>query len=100
MQQIGLVEAIATLRSELREAVAAAKGQDVLFPVGTVDLEFQVAVTRDVHGDGKIKFWVMEVGAGTSYQTGSMHKVSLKLGTPVDQTGKPLDIGRRSTQKP
>jgi hypothetical protein len=100
VEQIGLVEAIATLRSELREAVAAAEGQDVLFPVEAVNLEFQVAVTRDLHGDGKIKFWVLEVGAGASYKTDSVHKVSLNLGPPVDQTGKTVDIRRRSAQKP
>ena len=45
MGKIGLVEAIDALRSELAEAVEKAQGQEIQFPIGSVQLEFQVGVT-------------------------------------------------------
>ena len=50
MAEIGLVEAIASLREELAEAVKKGDNRDIQFLVGNIDLEFQVGVIRDVRG--------------------------------------------------
>jgi len=100
MGEIGLVEAIAALRAELAEAAAEGEDQDIQFPVDNVALEFQVGMTRDVHGEGKLRFWVLELGAGGGYEAQSIQKVTLGLGAPVDAYGQTLKIGRRLREEP
>jgi Trypsin-co-occurring domain 2 len=80
MAEIGLVEAIASLREELAEAVDEGKNQDIQFPLCQIDLEFQVGVTSDAHGSGKLRFWVLELGADTGYATQTVRKVTISLG--------------------
>ena len=99
-ERIGLVETIEALRSELREAVASARGQDVQFPVGSVDLEFQVGVTREAHGGGKLRFWVLELGAEGGYDRESLQKLTIHLEAPVDAEGEPIKVNRRSGYRP
>jgi hypothetical protein len=99
MAEIGLVEAIASLRAELAEAVAEAEGRDIQFPVDNVELEFQVGVTRDLQGGGKLRFWVLELGASGGIEARSVQKVTIGLGTPVDAQGQTLKIRRRLHDK-
>ena len=79
MAEIGLVEAIASLREELAEAVEKVNNQDIQFPAGTIHLEFQVGVTRDVRG-GELRFWVLELGADAGYAAETVQKVKISLG--------------------
>jgi hypothetical protein len=95
MVEIGLAEAVASLRAELAEAVEQGKGQDIKFPVAEINLEFQVGVTRDVRGGGKLRFWVLELGADAGYGTETIQKVTIALGPPVDAENQTLRIGRR-----
>src|SRR5579871_5993954 len=97
MAEIGLVEAIASLREELAEAVEKGKNQDIQFPVGNIDLEFQVGVTRDVKGGGKLRFWVLELGADTGYAAETVQKVKISLGA-VNAENETLRIRRRVDQ--
>jgi hypothetical protein len=80
MAEIGLVEAIASLREELAEAVEEGKNQDIQFPVGQINLEFQVGVTRDVRGGGKLRFWILELGVDAGYTAQTVQKVTISLG--------------------
>lgn len=98
--KIGLVEAIASLRSELSEAVAEGLDQEIQFPVDGVDLEFQVGVTRAASGTGGLRFWVVELGASASYEAQSVQKVTVSLGAPVDSHGQTLKIRRTQPDKP
>jgi hypothetical protein len=100
VEQIGLTEAIETLRAELADAVEAGSGEALHFPVEGVTLEFHVGVSRDVHADGKVKVWVLELGAGGSYKTESVQKISIKLGAPVDAFGETVEVTRSSNSKP
>lgn len=100
MDRIGLREAIQALRSELIEATAEATDQPIQFPVGSVQLEFQVGVTRDARADGKVRFWVLELGGGGGYQDQSVQKVTVNLEPPVDLEGRPVKVYRRSSSKP
>ncbi len=100
MEKIGLVETIDALRSELAEAVKKAQGQDIQFPIGSVQLEFQVGVTREVEAKGGVKFWVLELGASGSYANESVQKVTLNLEAPVDDEGRAVKVTRRSQDKP
>ncbi len=100
MEKIGLVETIDALRTELAAAVENAQGQEIQFPIRSVQLEFQVGVTWDVEAKGGVKFWVLELGAGGSYTNESVQKVTLNLEAPVDAEGKAVKVTRRSKQKP
>jgi hypothetical protein len=100
MGEIGLVEAIASLRAELADAVEEAGNEDIKFPVAQIDLEFQVGVTRDVHGSGKLKFWVLELGASGGYEAETIQKITIGLGAPVDAGGEPIKIRRSMPDKP
>lgn len=99
MAKIGLVEVIASLRAELAEAVEEGKNQDIQFPVGQIDLEFQVGVTRDVHGGGKLRFWVLELGADAGYEAQSVQKVAISLGAVTAENGT-VKIKRRLRDQP
>src|SRR5437764_10076503 len=100
MEKIGLVETIDALRSELAAAVEKAQGQAIQFPIGSVELEFQVGVTWDAEAKGGVKFWVLELGASGSYAHESVQKVTLKLEAPVDDEGRTVKVTRRSQQMP
>jgi hypothetical protein len=100
MDKIGLPEAIEAVRAELRRAVAQGEDQDIQFPVGELQLEFQVGVTREGTVDGKLRVWVLEFGAGGSYAKESVQTVTLTLEPPVDAQGQPIKVRRRSAVKP
>jgi Trypsin-co-occurring domain 2 len=100
MDKIGLPETIEALRAELRQAVAEGQDQDIQFPVGEVQLEFQVGITREGNVDGKLNVWVLELGVGGSYAKESVQTVTLTLESPVDAQGQPIKIRRRSAEKP
>ncbi len=100
MNQIGLTETIDALRAELGEAIENAAGQAVQFPVGAVELEFHVGVTRTAEGKAGIKFWVVEFGAGGSYVAESIQRVTIKLDPPVDATGNRVLVARGFDRKP
>lgn len=60
---VELSEMIAQLRAELATAMAAGEGQDLRFALGPVELELSVSVQRDAAASGKVRFWVVELGA-------------------------------------
>jgi Trypsin-co-occurring domain 2 len=100
MDKIGLPETIEALRTELREAVVQGEDQDIQFPVGGIQCEFQVAVTREGSGDAKVNVWVLQLGAGGRLAHESVHTVTVSLEAPVDRNGEPIQVRRRSAVKP
>ena len=100
MEKIGLVETIDALRSELAAAVKKAQGQEIQFPIGSVQLEFQVGVTWDTEAKAGVKFWVLELGASGNYANESVQKVTLNFEAPVDVEGRAVKVTRRVRQKP
>ena len=100
MEKIGLSEVIDALHSELAAAVKKAQGQEIQFPIGSVQLEFQVGVTWDAEAKGGVKFWVLELGASGGYANESVQKVTLNLEAPVDDEGRAVKVTRHSQEKP
>lgn len=98
--RIGLADAIEALHLELRSAIERAGDRDFHFPVGSVDLEFYVGITRSADAKGGVKFWVVELGGGGSYARETIQRVKLTLQGPVDEDGNPVLVGRPSAQKP
>ena len=98
--RLGLAEVIATLRSELYDAMVGGAGSLVKFEVGNVDLEFQVVVERVGGVNGKIRFWVVELGAEGTLSSSSTQVIKLQL-KPYDAvTGGPVKAARTGRRKP
>src|SRR3954454_5991803 len=97
--ELGLAETVRALRAELEDAVAQADDAGIQFVVGTVQMEFNVAVRREATGSGKARFWVIEAGAEAHYARETIQKVSLTM-QPVASGDRPVRIERSSTERP
>ncbi len=100
MGEMPLAATIAALREELIEAMRAAQDADLRFEVGQVQVEFNVGVTREAGGQGKAKFWVLELGGEGTYRKEEIQRVTLTLEAPVNRAGRPVRVTRRRTEKP
>src|SRR5437016_6732312 len=92
MKQVRLMETIEALRAELSAAVAAGADQEIQFPVGSVQLEFQVGVTKDIDAKAGVQFWVIELGAESGYAQETIQKVVVNLEPPISREGHPIRI--------
>jgi hypothetical protein len=88
---IGVADAVRALRDELTAAIAAGRDEDLRFRVGPVEMEFQVAVARETSGSGKIRFWVVDMGASGKVTSTATHKVKLSL-EPISASGGDIDV--------
>ena len=61
--ELSLVETVEALRAELAAAARAAD-PDLRFEIEGVQLTFHVGIKKDAKADAKVKFWVVEAGAG------------------------------------
>ena len=77
--EIGLADAVAALRGELERAMAASKGEQVRFRLGTVEMEFTVEVTTEGKGAAGVRFFVFSADAGGSRARATAHRVKLQL---------------------
>lgn len=75
MVEVGLGEAIRALREELSAAKAEGDGSWMRFQPGPLELELEVSVTKDVHG--QVGWKILEVGG--SRESGVTQTVRLTL---------------------
>lgn len=99
MSRLSLATAIAEVRRELRQAMDEAD-PDFAFPVGQVTLSFQVGVTTSGSGSGKVKVWVLELGAEGSYARETIQTVAVVLEPPVDTAGNRLRVASERGELP
>jgi hypothetical protein len=92
LEQIALTEAIAALREELTAAITAGGDESLNFEVGTVTMEFEVAVERGTAGKGGLNIWVLSLGAEESRSHVRTHRLTLPL-TPLREDGRPILTG-------
>jgi hypothetical protein len=88
---LGLAEAVAALRQELASAMTAGAGERIRFELGTVEMEFQLELSKERGGEAGVKFWVVTLGGKGSTTSGSTHRVTLNL-TPKGVDGGPLGL--------
>jgi hypothetical protein len=100
MDTLDLAETIDALRQELAAAMAKGQGQAIQFPVGPAQLEVQLGVRKDATARGGVRFYVFELGADAGYSRETMQKLTLTLEAPVDETGQPIKVARRTDEKP
>jgi hypothetical protein len=100
MDEIGLKDAIAAVREELVQSVLAGDGHPLRFPVESIELTFQVGVTRDETRHGKVILKVLELGRERRHEEQSVHIVTLNLGAPVGPTGETYKVIKEEPRSP
>lgn len=95
MAEVPLAEAIANLRAELQEAIAAGAGEELRFELGEVVLELDVALTASGEVKGKVSAWkVLTAEASAELARASTHRLTLTL-TPrlAGAPGETVSVG-------
>jgi hypothetical protein len=76
---IELSTIIRELRAELTTAIDAARDEPLQLELGQIELEVTVAVTQEDALGGKVRFWVLELGADLKDSSASTQRVKLTL---------------------
>lgn len=95
LPEVGLAAALEALRDELESAWRASQGRNVRFRASEVTVTVETVARLDKDGSGKIRWWLVEAGAGVKSSSGRTQTLTLTL-TPLlyDEHGKlvPLDV--------
>ena len=86
MDKIPLSEMLAELRKELLEAKLEGQGSDLKFLIEDIEIELQIATTKEAGIDGGVKFWVYNAEAEVNASQAQTQKLKLKL-KPKTPTG-------------
>lgn len=70
---------IAELRRELQEAMIAGEDEPLRFELGPVEVEASVTVEKEGSGEGKIRFWVVDLAADARVSRSSVQHIKLTL---------------------
>jgi hypothetical protein len=90
-EDIPLADAISALRQEIIAAAESGRGKQVRFKVESLELELQVAASKEAGVDGGIRFWVISIGGKTAKTTERTHSVKISL-VPRTAEGGDLDL--------
>jgi len=90
---VGLAGAIEALRLELETAWHAGQGQKVRFRATAVTLKLQVSARHEKDGSAKIRWWVVEAGAGAKagHETSQTLEITLTP-TLYDESDHPTEL--------
>lgn len=94
--RIELADAVQAVRDELITAAGRSSGQDVVFEVGDIELEFSVELRKEAKGGLKVKAWVVEAGADVGGGTTRTHRVAVTLRALDSRTGQPWKVRNES----
>ncbi|MHC3472160.1 trypco2 family protein [Streptomyces sp. 7R007] len=90
--RIELADAVQAVRDELITAAGRSSGQDVVFEVGDIELEFGVELRREVKGGAKVRAWVVEAGVDGGGGTTRTHRVAVTLRALDARTRQPWKV--------
>jgi len=77
---VGLSQFLQELRKELQRSMEAAKQEPALsFEMTKLEVELQVTAERTTDGSGKVKFWVIEAGAGGKVGDKTVQTIKMAL---------------------
>ncbi|MFO1036166.1 MAG: trypco2 family protein [Geminicoccaceae bacterium] len=96
---IPLAEAIKDLRAELLEAMREGADKGLRFRLKPVELELNLSMSREGGAGGKVKFWVVELGADGKLQQATTHRLKLIL-EPRGPGGKEVDVSDADAERP
>ena len=87
-----LADTIEAVRRELTSAQAAGAGQPVQFRAGSVELEFEVAVTRSRGGQAGVQVWVLTLGGKGERARSATQRIKVTLHPINPETGQDAQI--------
>ncbi len=100
-EEMGLAQAIQSLRKEITDAVEQAEGESTRFEIKDIELELSVVASSSVTGAGgaeaEVSAWKiftgkLNTGIEVSGSDQAVHKVKLSLGAKFyDDGGKEVD---------
>jgi predicted N-acetyltransferase YhbS len=76
---IELAHVVRQLRAELAEAQRQADGEELRLELGPIELELSLVLSSEGGAGGKVRFWVVEVGADGRASGSSTLRVTLTL---------------------
>ena len=91
--RIELADAVQTIRDELLTAARRSAGQDVVFELGDIQMEFTVEIRKEIKAGARVKAWVVDAGADGTRTDSRTHKVSFTLRAQDARTGAPVKGG-------
>ncbi|WP_406000280.1 trypco2 family protein [Streptomyces sp. NBC_00829] len=97
---IELAAVVEAIRAEILAAMSTNDDGGIHFPVGQIQLQFQVGVTRSANGRAGLKLWVLELGGDKGKVLQELQTVTVTLEPPVDDHGRSVKVFRSSTEKP
>ncbi|MFD9903764.1 trypco2 family protein [Streptomyces sp. NPDC059063] len=103
MAEVPLAEAIARLRRELQDAIAAGQGEQLKFELDAVVLELEVALSTGAGAGAKAGFWsVLTAEATADHRRGSTHRLTLTLTPRLADApdGRRVQVGDAMTTRP
>jgi hypothetical protein len=84
--EIPLTDVVKRLRTELKKATEAGRGEGLRFEVEDIEVEMQVVVTKtgagELGGEGGVELWVIGKAGGkvsAEYESSQIQKVKLRL---------------------
>src|SRR2546426_482319 len=77
--RVSLADAVQVVRSELNRAATLRGNDDLLFRVGSVELEFTVDFKAERGDSAGVKAWVISVDDKQSVVEGTTHKLRVTL---------------------
>jgi hypothetical protein len=92
---VGLAEAIQVLRDELAAAREAGEGEETVFAVGPIEVEFSVVAKRTGEGKAGLTFGVVTLGMSGGTGREETHRVKVTLMPRDAATGQPPEISDR-----
>ncbi|MGK7881958.1 MAG: trypco2 family protein [Crocosphaera sp.] len=79
IEKIELRQTLKALRDELALSTLFSEGEEIRFEVGEIELEVQFVIEKTKGANGKIKFWVVEMGGGISEKNATVQKLKIPL---------------------
>ncbi|EGV30974.1 hypothetical protein ThidrDRAFT_2338 [Thiorhodococcus drewsii AZ1] len=92
MGKIALSEMLRDLRAELVAARSEGEDSELRFEVADVELEIDIATTKEAGGGGGVKFWVYEAEANVKASDVRTHRLRLRLKPHRAEDGAPFEI--------
>ncbi|WP_432189153.1 trypco2 family protein [Streptomyces sp. Tue6028] len=94
--RIGLSDAVRSIRDELLLASRNAAGQDIVFELGDIQMEFTVELRKEVKAGAKVRAWVVDANVDGTRAGSRTHKVSFTLRAQDARTGAPLKVSNET----
>lgn len=98
MAELGLSDAIRQLRQEIAEAAQNAKGEELQFTLGPIELELEVELVVSGGAKADFKWVVVSLGAEAKGEHHKRHKVKLTLSPTIDD--EQVKVSRGGQERP